>query len=381
VDFIQGLPDLTAYGQVGSRKKLIQDLNQHYSKAQLKLARISGLNAGLLIFISNLAMWLVFILVIPLVHTGEIPGAMLAALGLMALSAFEAVQPLPQAMEILASSREAGARLMEILDAEPPVKDPITPAPFPQQPAIQINDLTFRYPGQAQPALKGIDLDLNEGMSLAIVGPSGSGKSTLVNLLTRFWSGNQGEIKFGLEKTLLEDLLQDEVRGGLSVISQHTGLFRDSLRNNIALGKPEAEDSDILAAAEKARLGSWIASLPEGLHTQVGERGTQISAGERQRIAIARALLKDAPIFILDEPTANLDPVTEKEILNTVFDALSGKTTLLITHRLVGLDRADQILVLNQGRIIEHGVEQELLGQDSYYRKMWTQQNRILNYR
>jgi ATP-binding cassette subfamily C protein CydC len=203
----------------------------------------------------------------------------------------------------------------------------------------------------------------------------------LVNLLTRFWSGYQGEIKFGLEKTLLEDLLQDEVRGGLSVISQHTGLFRDSLRNNIALGKPEAEDSDILAAAEKARLGSWIASLPEGLHTQVGERGTQISAGERQRIAIARALLKDAPIFILDEPTANLDPVTEKEILNTVFDALSGKTTLLITHRLVGLDRADQILVLNQGRIIEHGVEQELLGQDSYYRKMWTQQNRILNYR
>jgi ATP-binding cassette subfamily C protein CydC len=380
VDFIQGLPDLIAFGQARSKKDQIQSLIPRYSSAELKLARISGLNTGLLIFLSNLAMWLIFLTAIPLVRSGELPGAMLAALGLMALSAFEAVQPLPQAMEILASSRQAGSRLMEILDAEPQVVDPISPAPYPRRPAIHIQGLTFSYPDQEEPALSGINLELKEGQILAIVGPSGSGKTTLSNLLTRFWSGYEGEISLGPERTPLGKLAQADVRKGISVVSQEAGLFRDSLRNNISLGRPGAEDAEILAAAEKARLGSWISGLPEGLDTLVGERGTQISAGERQRVAIARALLKDAPLFLLDEPTANLDPVTEKEILDTLFTALSRRTTLMITHRLVGLAKADQILVLDQGRIIEKGSEQDLLSQDSFYKRMWTQQNRILSY-
>ena len=380
VSFIQGLPDLTAYGQTASHKAAIHEGNQRYSEAQLKLARISGLNAGLLIFFSNLAMWLVFIFVIPQVRTGMIPGAMLAALGLMALTAFEAVQPLPGAMEILASSQEAGARLMEILDADPPVKDPEHPAPFPLQPAIQIKDLTFQYPGSRNPALMDIDFELQAGQTLAIVGPSGSGKSTLGNLITRFWSGYEGQINLGLEKIPLEHLAQEEVRGGISVVSQEASLFRDSLRANIALGKPGAADTEILAAAEKARLGEWIQSLPKGLDTWLGERGSQISAGERQRVAIARALLKDAPFFLLDEPTANLDPVTEQDFLENLFALLESKTTLLITHRLVGLNEVDQILVLFQGRIIERGMESELLEQDGFYRRMWLTQNRILSY-
>ena len=381
VNFIQGLPDLTVYGQIGSKKDQIQELNQRYADAQLKLARISGLNAGLLIFFSNLAMWLVFIVAIPLVRSGEIPGAMLAALGLMALSAFEAVQPLPQAVEILSSSREAGSRLMEILDSDPPVADPANPAPFPPHPAVHIQDLSFSYPGSREVVLQDINLQLGEGQKLAIVGPSGSGKSTLGNLILRFWSGYEGEINLGANRTPLRTLAQEEVRQGISVVSQGTDLFNDTLRANIALGKPGAEDSEILAAAQKARLEEWIQSLPDGLETQLGERGTQISAGERQRVAIARAVLKDAPLFLLDEPTGNLDPVTEKEFLETLFTVLSGKTTLLITHRLVGLERVDQILVLYRGRIIEHGRESELLEQNGFYRRMWTLQNRILSYR
>ena len=382
VDFIQGLPDLTAYGQIGSKKERIMEGNRRYAAAQLTLARISGLNAGLLIFFSNLCMWLSFVVVIPQISSGAIPGAMLAALGLMALSAFEAVQPLPQAMEILGSSREAGDRLMEILDADPPVKDPDHPLPCPTQPAIYIQDLTFRYPGSQQAVLEEINLELQEGQILAVVGPSGSGKTSLGNLITRFWSGFAGEIFLGPDKIPLDAVAQDEVRQGISVVSQGAGMFQDSLRANIALGKPEAKDSEILAAAEKARLGDWIRRLPEGLDTVVGERGVQISAGERQRVAIARALLKDAPLFLLDEPTANLDPVTEKEFLDTLFTALAGKTTLLITHRLVGLEKADQILVLRRGRIIERGVEPELLGiHDGFYRRMWVLQNRILSYR
>ena len=380
VNFIQGLPDLTVYGQIESQKAAIEEDNQRYTEAELKLTRISGLNAGLLIFFSNLAMWLSLIVIIPLIQSGMIPGAMLAALGLMALSAFEAVQPLPQAMETLASSRQAGARLMEILDADPLVIDPDHPSSFPTNPTIHIKGLSFRYPGSQEAALTEINLELLEGQILAIVGPSGSGKTTLGNLITRFWSGYEGEINLGPERTPLGALAQDDLRRGISVVSQGAGLFQDSLRANISLGKPKADDAEILAAAEQARLGDWIRSLPEGLDTQMGERGTQISAGERQRVAIARALLKDAPLFLLDEPTANLDPVTEKEILDTLFTVLAGKTTLLITHRLVGLKKADQILVLDQGRIIERGAESELLGQDSFYRKMWTQQNRIISY-
>jgi ATP-binding cassette subfamily C protein CydCD len=381
VNFIQGLPDLIVYGQIGSKKEGILEQNRRYAEAQLKLALISGLNAGLLIFFSNLAMWLSFIVIIPQTRSGMIPGVMLAALGLMALSAFEAIQPLPQAMEILASSREAGARLMEILDADPPVNDPDHPVPFPLLAALHIKDLTFRYPGRQPAVLEEIDLDLQEGQILAVVGPSGSGKTTLGNLITRLWSGFEGEICLGPEKIRLETMAQDEVRRGISVVSQGACLFQDSLRANIALGKPGAKDAEILAAAERARLGQWIRRLPEGLDTVVGERGTRISAGERQRVAIARALLKDAPLFLLDEPTANLDPVTEKEFLDTLFTALAGKTTLLITHRLVGLEKVDQILVLYRGRIIERGTESELLKiHDGFYRRMWTLQNRILNY-
>jgi thiol reductant ABC exporter CydC subunit len=382
VNFIQGLPDLMVYGQVEDKKAQILKVNRSYTDAQLKLARISGLNAGLLILFGNLAMWLVFIITIPLVRAGSIPGAMLAALGLMALSAFEAIQPLPQAMEILESSRKAGARLMEILDAEPAVIDVPHPAPFPSQASLEIKDLTFRYPGSSTAVLEDLNLKLAEGGTLAVVGPSGSGKSTLGNLLTCFWSGYEGQVNLGAHQTPLSELAQDEVRQGISVVSQDTNIFRGSLWDNIALGKPGADDTEILAAAEKARLTDWIDSLPMGLETQLGERGTQISAGERQRVAIARALLKDAPFFLLDEPTANLDPVTEQEFLDTLFGVLDGKTTLLITHRLVGLGKADRILVLNQGRIVEQGTEQELLSnRQGFYRRMWTMQNRILSYR
>lgn len=381
VNFIQGLPDLTVYGQVESKKAQILEGNQLYSAAQLRLARISGLNAGLLIFFGNLSLWLVFMAAIPLVGQGSIPGAMLAALGLMALSAFEAIQPLPQAMEILESSRQAGQRLMEIVDAEPQVVDPEKPAPFPAQPTIQVKQLSFRYPGSPELVLEKISFNLEEGGTLAVVGPSGSGKSTLGNLITRFWAGYEGEINLGENQIPLESISQEEVRRGISMVSQGPDIFNGSLRENIALGKPEAVEAEILAAAEGARLGSWISTLPDGLETQLGDRGTQISAGERQRIAVARALLKDAPIFLLDEPTANLDPLTEQDLLENLFSVLAGKTTLLITHRLVSLEHADRILVLNQGRVIERGTEEELLAKrDGFFRRMWLQQNRILSY-
>ena len=380
VDFVGGLPDLLVFGQTGEKQKQIQDLDQKYHKAQLRLARISGLNAGLLIFFSNLGMWLVLILAIPLVRSGEIPGVMLAALALITLSAFEAVQPLPQAMETLSSSLISGRRLFEVLDAEPAVVDPEVPQAFPGEVSIQAKGLEFTYPGSKIPALKDIDFELEGGKTIAIVGPSGSGKTTLGNLLLRFWGDYQGQITVGEKGISLASLNQEEIRRQISVISQGDYLFRDSIRNNIALGHPGADLESIIQAAKKAHIHQMIEGLPEGYESRIGERSQGFSAGEAQRISIARAVLKDAPLFLLDEPTANLDPVTEKAFLDILFGILENKTAILITHRLVGLENVDQILVLVGGEILERGTEKELLERNGYYRQMWASQNRILAY-
>ena len=380
LDFVAGLPDLLIFGQTAEKRNQIQNLDLNYHKTQLHLARISGLNAGLLIFFSNLGMWLVLVLSIPLVRSGEIPGVVLAALALITLSAFEAIQPLPQAMETLSSSLVSGSRLFEILDAQPAVVDPEMPSDFPPSSSIQVKDLTFRYPGSNSIVLDKINFELQEGQIIAIVGPSGSGKTTLGNLLLRFWGGYQGDITLGTEHTALNLLTQDEIRQHFSVISQGDYLFQDTIRNNIAIGNPDASQDQVVQAAKTAQIHELINTLPEGYNSLIGEQARDFSAGEAQRINIARAVLKDAPLFLLDEPTANLDPVTEKAILETLFVILKNKTGIMITHRLVGLENVDQILVLTDGKIIERGTENELLGQDGFYRQMWAAQNRILSY-
>jgi ATP-binding cassette subfamily C protein CydC len=378
--YIQGLPDLLTFGSANRKADQLQELEGTYNQSQLQLARISGLNAGLLIFFSNLAMWLTLIMVVPLVRSGLIPGPMLGALALMVLSAFEAVQPLPQSMETLASSLLAGSRLFEIVDAEPAVSDPSHPAPFPSTIRLEVKDLSFRYPGNLYPALNGVNFSLEEGQVLALVGPSGAGKSTLSRLLLRFWGDYQGEIILGEEAISLERIDQQEVRDHFSVLTQDAYLFHESVRFNIGLGNPLAETGEIIKAAELSQVHQFIQDLPEGYQTLVGERGLRFSGGERQRLNLARTVLKDSPIYLLDEPTANLDPLTERAVLKTLFTILKGKTALLITHRLVGLARVDQILVLDRGRIIERGTEEELLAVKGLYWQMWTQQNRILNY-
>jgi ATP-binding cassette subfamily C protein CydCD len=380
VNFVHGLPDLIVYGQSEGKQNQLENVNQRYNTAQLRLARISGLNAGLTILLSNLAMWLTLITAIPLIQDGEIPGVMLAALALLTLTSFEAVQPLPQAMETLSISLKAGSRLFEVVDAEPLVVDPVNPASFPTHFSLAAENLSFTYPGSSQPALDGINFCLREGETLAIVGPSGGGKSTLTNLLLRFWGDYQGKLLLGEEKIPLTSLTQEAIRQQISVVSQNGYLFHDTIQANIALGNPGAGNEEIITAAKKARIHKMIHSLPDGYHTVIGERGQRLSAGERQRILISRAVLKNAPIFILDEPTANLDPLTEREVLDTLFEILKNKTALLVTHRLVGLAQANQILVLNQGRIVERGTETKLLAENGLYRVMWSHQNRILHY-
>ena len=259
-------------------------------------------------------------------------------------------------------------------DYENTLPDPESRIPNPE---LRITALSFTYPDQPRPALQDINFQLPPGKRIAIVGPSGAGKSTLANLLLRFWDYSQGCIS--LDGRDLHELPQEQVRRAISVISQRTYLFNDTIRGNLLLADPGASESEMQAAAQQAQIHEFITGLPQGYETVIGERGLRLSGGERQRLAIARALLKNAPIFLLDEPTANLDPLNERLILDSLFTLARGRSLLLITHRLVGLERMDEIMVLDHGRLVERGLHADLLASNGLYRRLWDLQNRILS--
>jgi ATP-binding cassette subfamily C protein CydC len=204
---------------------------------------------------------------------------------------------------------------------------------------------------------------------VAVVGPSGAGKSTLVNLLARFWDYEEGSIRLGGRE--LRDIPPEAVRDMLSIVTQNTFLFNATIRDNLRLARPDATQEQIEAAARQAHVHDFIMSLPQGYDTWIGEQGLRLSGGERQRLAIGRALLRDAPILILDEATANLDALTERAVLETLAELMASRTTLMITHRLVGLENADEIVVLQGGQVVQRGHHVELLAADGVYRRLW----------
>ena len=382
VDNIQGLPDILAYGRAADRLNLISETGLAYGQAQRQMARISGLQSALAVLLTNLGMLTVLYFTIPLVSAGHLSGVMLGTLTLLTLASFEAVNPLPQAAQMWESVKSAAGRLFEVVDAEPAVvenrEQRIESSGSKELfSTLELSNFSFTYPGQTFPAIRDISFKLESGKSLAIVGPSGAGKSTVVSLLLRFWEYSSGDIRMGGES--LHGLEQDEVRARCGVVSQNSYFFNASIRQNLLLARPSASTKEVEKAAQKAQIHEFILSLSKGYDTFIDEQGLRLSGGERQRLAIARVLLKDAPILILDEPTANLDPLTEKQVLETLFDAMKGKTSLLITHRLVGLERMDEILVMEHGEIVERGTQTELLERGGVFRRLWDLQNRVLN--
>ncbi len=241
---------------------------------------------------------------------------------------------------------------------------------------LVVRGLRFQYAPGEPLALAGVDFALPPGGHLAIVGPSGAGKSTLVNLLLRFWPYDEGSILIGGRE--LRAFAAEDARRLFAVVSQRTHLFNATIRENLLLARPEASEADLIRAAERAQLHDFVRQLPCGYDTWVGEQGLLLSGGERQRVAIARALLKDAPFLILDEATANLDSLTEREILRTLAALREGRSTLTITHRLVGLEDAAEILVLHGGRVVERGRHADLLARGGYYRRLWDLQRQAL---
>jgi ATP-binding cassette subfamily C protein CydCD len=230
---------------------------------------------------------------------------------------------------------------------------------------IEFADVTFAYADGLPPALRGVSFDVPAGHTVALVGRSGAGKTTAAHLLLRFWDAQHGQVRIGGQD--VRDVRLDDLRGLIALVAQDTYLFNASLRENIRLGRPSATDDEVVAAARAANVEEFALALPDGYDTPVGERGLQLSGGQRQRVSIARALLKDAPILVLDEATSHLDAIAEAEVRQALERLSAGRTTLVIAHRLSTIRGADRIVVLDDGVVAEQGSHAELLALDGLY--------------
>lgn len=367
VDGIQGTAELLVFGAGEAYARRVARLSRELSQVQERLAVIRGLGNGLLSLLTFAAVALLLVLTIP-----QAEPILLATLALITLAAFEAVNPLPLAYQHLTISLSAAERILALVDAQPLVPETggvLLPAADAAPPALRVENLSFRYGPEEAWALRDLSFRVPSGGRVAIVGPSGAGKSTLFNLLLRFWPYTDGEIWLGEQE--LRTLSPTAVRDGLAVVSQETYLFQTTIKDNLRVARPGADLAALDAAVHSAQLDRFLHTLPDGYETLVGDQGQLLSGGERQRLAIARALLRDAPLLLLDEPTANLDAVTEQALQTELATAMGGRTTLLITHRLVGLEGFDQILVLDGGRVVQSGSHRELVGQPGLYRQMW----------
>jgi ATP-binding cassette subfamily C protein CydC len=363
-------------------------LSVELAQLQSRMASITGLHTALGVALTNLALWSVLLIAIPLVREARLTGIDLAVLALAALACFEGVLALPLAFQYLETNLEAARRLFEMVDADTstaktPGREAETGDPFASShlrdrvAELNIHDVSFRYNANEPPALDRVSLSVKTGQRVAIVGASGAGKSTLINLLLRFWDYEAGSITLnGVE---LRDGNPDDVRRQFGVVSQTTHLFNATIRENLLLARANATEAEMIKAAEQARIHDFIQTLPLGYDTPIGEQGLALSGGERQRLAIARAVLKDAPIVIFDEATANLDPVTEREVWQALRALMADRAVLIVTHRLIGLETADEIIVLSQGRIVERGRHATLIDRAGVYYRLWQRQQQSLD--
>ena len=275
---------------------------------------------------------------------GRLDRVLVATLALLAASSFDAVAPLPAAARELSATLASGRRVLELTDREPAIVDPTEPAPAPHGPAtVALEGVTARY-GSEPPVFDAFDLTLEPGARVALVGPSGAGKTTVTNLLLRFLDPQRGRVTIGGKD--IRGMKQEDVRRMFALAGQDAHVFASSIRENLRVARPDATRDELVEALRRARLADWVDSLPDGLDTLVGEEGGQLSGGQRQRLVVARALLSDAPVLLLDEPTAHLDHETAEALVADVLGAAGDRSVLLITHRTEGLELVDDVVAL-----------------------------------
>jgi len=376
VDEAQGLSELLVFNREEDHIRKIDQLNREYVRVQKRLFLMEGVNDAAIQLLTGLSVGLIIVLAVPMINAGFLKGVYLSVIVLGTMSAFEAVAGLPTAFQNLDRSVASARRLFEIIDAVPPVKDGSHRLAGGTLPRLVVRNLTFGYHPSEPPVLKDVSLKLHPGKMLALVGLSGAGKSTLWQILVRFLEYEQGSIR--LQDEEIKNLVQEEVRQLLAVVPQNPILFSGTIRENLILANPGATEAEIREACQLASIQQFVQSLPRRLDTYVGEQGFTISGGELQRIALARALLKNSPFLVLDEPTANLDAENEKRILQMLLKLKNEKGILLISHRLMGLEITDEILVLQEGKIIERGTHSELLQLNGFYRYLYENQLQMM---
>jgi ABC-type multidrug transport system fused ATPase/permease subunit len=298
-------------------------------------------------------------------------GTLLACIGLLA-AVFAPIAALAGVSQTVQRASGGLDRLMEVLNEPVTIREHAAAIGLPQlQREIRFQSVTFGY-GEDRPVLRELDLCIPAGRHVAIVGPSGSGKTTLANLLLRFWDPQQGRVMFdGLD---VRDVSLASLRAQIGLVFQDSFVFDASVRDNIALSRPGATDAEVRAAATAARLDVYIDALPAGFDTLLGEQGVRMSGGQRQRLALARAVLRDPQVLILDEATSALDTWTEREVLDALRACAPGRTRISITHRLALAAAADHIVVLDDGRVVEQGTHGELVRAGGLYRRLHDEQ-------
>lgn len=344
VDGVQGLADLLVYGRADQHQVRMSALNAELTGLQRRLTSLSGLGEALLGLCQAAAVLALFALAAPLVTKGVLDGVMLAVITLGVMACFEAVAPLPLALQNWEQQRQAAQRVFEVADTPPAVPAPPHPQSLPLAYDLELDHVSFRYAPAGAFVLRDLSLKIPAGARVALVGPSGIGKSTLAHLLVRFWDVTEGVIRLG--GCDLRDLEPHALPRVITVVPQHPWLMGATLRENLRLAQPEATDAELQCALAAVKLDGFVASLPEGLGTWLGDQGLQLSGGQRRRLALAQALLRNTPVVVFDEPTADLDPATGREIMDLIWSLEAARTVIVITHRPVSLDRASQIVRL-----------------------------------
>ncbi|KJM65272.1 thiol reductant ABC exporter subunit CydC [Pluralibacter gergoviae] len=364
-DWLQGQAELSVFGASGRYRDALTDTEQAWHDAQRRQAGLTALSQVAMLLIGGAAVLAMLWMASGGVGGNSQPGALIALFVFCALAAFEALAPVTGAFQHMGQVMASALRITQIVDQRPEVTFPAATGESPARVALTLENICFSYPQQAQSALNNLSLRVEAGQHVAILGRTGCGKSTLLQLITRAWDPQQGALL--LNDRPIADFDESALRRAVSVVPQRVHLFSATLRDNLLLASPSASDEALGDMLRRVGLEKLLDD--GGLNDWLGEGGRQLSGGELRRLAIARALLHDAPLMLLDEPTEGLDAETESQILALMQEAMRDKTVLMVTHRLRGLETFDQIVVMDSGQIVEQGRHDELLAQRGrYYR-------------
>lgn len=370
VDLVRGSADLAVFGASGQAVDTAARSGAILGAVERRVARGVASAGALGMILQGATTIGVGVVAIDAASAGRLEAVLVPVVALVALISFEPVLPLVPAAKHYVESQAAAARVLAVLDTRPPVAEPTEPRPAPSADAtVEVRDLRVRYAADRAPALDGVSLVVPPGSRTAVVGPSGSGKSTLLAALMRFVEPESGTILVAGRDSREYD--GDDVRALITGMTQDAHVFHTTIRENLLLARPDATDHQLHEALTAGRLSEWVDGLPHGLDTVAGEDGGQLSGGQRHRLALARALLADPPVLLLDEPTEGLDPDVAAELSADLLAATTGRTTIMVTHRLDGLAAVDQIVVLDAGTVVQRGHHEDLVEADGLYRDLW----------